>query len=108
MCASRLAGALTSATTMQGQQSNFPEMTLYRRGSGSFNAEDFRGSWTQASYVLEIDGKKFGRWVFARPEPYRSLWTRLLQAWDVLTYKADALYWQDESRKSEGQRVVGE
>ena len=34
-----------------------------------------------------------GRYIPARPLPYQSLITRLRQAWDVLTYKADAIYW---------------
>jgi len=37
----------------------------------------------------QVDGK----WIPARPEPYWSFWERLQQAWDVLRYKADALYW---------------
>ena len=32
-------------------------------------------------------------WIMARPEPYYSLIERLRQAWDVLTYQADTLYW---------------
>jgi hypothetical protein len=42
-------------------------------------------------------GREGGRWV--RPEPYWSLKTRLAQAWDVLTYKADALYWKEPNEK---------
>ncbi len=34
-----------------------------------------------------------GHWIPARPLPYYSLIERLRQAWDILTYKADALYW---------------
>ena len=29
----------------------------------------------------------------ARPEPYYGFLNRLHHAWNVLTYKADALYW---------------
>lgn len=32
-------------------------------------------------------------WIPARPEPYYSFRERLVQAWHVLTYRADALYW---------------
>jgi hypothetical protein len=39
---------------------------------------------------------KPGYWVQARPMPYPSFFSRLRQAWDVLTYKADALYWEDQ------------
>lgn len=34
-----------------------------------------------------------GHWIPARPIPYYSFIDRIKQAWDVLTYKADALYW---------------
>lgn len=34
-----------------------------------------------------------GRWFISRPMPYISFFVRLKQAWDVLRYKADALYW---------------
>ena len=34
-----------------------------------------------------------GKWIPARPEPFPSFIERLKQAWDVLSYKADALYW---------------
>lgn len=37
-----------------------------------------------------------GVWMLARPEPYRSLFERIRQAWDVLTYNADALYWKEK------------
>jgi len=36
-----------------------------------------------------------GQWIPARPEPYWSFKERLRQAWDVLTYRADALYWKE-------------
>lgn len=39
--------------------------------------------------------EKDGRWVPARPIPYRSRWNQLRHAWNVLIYKADALYWDD-------------
>lgn len=34
-------------------------------------------------------------WLGLRPGVYRSLLNRLRHAWNVLTYKADALYWTD-------------
>ncbi len=37
-----------------------------------------------------------GRWHLARPEPYRSLFARLRMSWDVLRYRADALYWETD------------
>ena len=37
---------------------------------------------------------KPGCWVIARPIPYYSIVSRLIQAYDVLRYKADALYWE--------------
>lgn len=40
-----------------------------------------------------------GRWVPSRPVPYHSLRERLIQAWHVLTYRADAFYWWFEDRK---------
>lgn len=33
------------------------------------------------------------KWIPARPIPFFSFKERLKQAWDVLTYRADALYW---------------
>lgn len=33
-----------------------------------------------------------------RPYPYFSLPSRLRQAYDVLTYRADALYWQEQKK----------
>lgn len=37
----------------------------------------------------------------ARPIPYYNIWVRLRQAWDVLTYKADAFYWGIDFDKEE-------
>ena len=36
-----------------------------------------------------------GTMTLARPEPYPSIFDRLIQAWHVLTYKADTIYWRD-------------
>jgi len=44
--------------------------------------------WTSVA-ATEHDGS----WIPARPEPFPSFIDRLKQAWDVLTYRADALYW---------------
>lgn len=41
-------------------------------------------------YVRHEDGSMS----YARPVPYYSLLERLQMAWHVLTYKADALYWE--------------
>lgn len=41
---------------------------------------------------VQTQGKS-GAWHNARPEPYYSLIERIKLAWDVLRYKADALYW---------------
>jgi hypothetical protein len=38
-----------------------------------------------------------GKWQIPRPVPYQSFIMRLQQAFDVLTYKADALYWLEET-----------
>ena len=40
----------------------------------------------------------------SRPVPYHSFTNRILQAWDVLFSKADALYWQ-ESFEEEDDRL---
>lgn len=42
--------------------------------------------------------RKDGKWCNARPLPYYSLVYRLQMAWDVITYKADALYWEVEDK----------
>lgn len=42
--------------------------------------------------VLNSCATKLG---WARPLPYYSLFERIAQAFDVLTYKADALYWKE-------------
>jgi hypothetical protein len=37
-----------------------------------------------------------GYWYPARPVPYYSLKERIKMAYDVLTYKADAVYWKEK------------
>lgn len=39
-------------------------------------------------------------WIPARPLPYYSWRQRLRLAWDVLTYKADAVYWMCDQFKN--------
>ena len=56
---------------------------------GGYDVERLRGLNT---FIREKDGTR----TTARPEPYRSIVSRLLQAWHVLTYKADAVYWREE------------
>lgn len=55
------------------------------------------GAYTPKKVVNSSYGNNLanvdGEWIPARPEPYYSLKERLIQAWHVLTYKADALYW---------------
>lgn len=60
-----------------------------RKYLGAYNATWFSlngrgGAQTQ---------NKWGTWVLARPLPFYNFRVRLQQAWDILTYKADALYW---------------
>lgn len=56
--------------------------------NGAFWADSI-AAWVGDVYKKGLDGN----WYLARPLPYYSLRARLKQAWDVLTYKADALYW---------------
>lgn len=67
-------------------------MAIYKRpvGYGSFTPNKIIADHENMPKAL-VDGK----WMMARPEPYWSFWERLRQAWDVLTYKADALYWHE-------------
>ena len=52
------------------------------------------GSYTpfQLLRMIQTASRKGGA---ARPEPYYSVIERLQQAWDVFTYRADALYWKE-------------
>lgn len=59
------------------------------RGHGAYTPTDIM-NWDCST---EIEG----RWVPARPLPFYSFWNRLKQAWDVLRYRADALYWRPRS-----------
>lgn len=68
-------------------------MAIYKKkvGYGSYNVNELVAT---AKDMPLAKGKETGQmWIPARPEPYWSFWERLQQAWDVLTYKADALYW---------------
>ena len=40
---------------------------------------------------------KSGNWHNARPEPYRNIFYRIRDSWNVLFGKADALYWMIDS-----------
>lgn len=57
--------------------------------TGGYIADKIRGMNT---FVREIDETN----TLARPEPHRSIFYRLQQAWHVLTYKADAVYWREK------------
>jgi hypothetical protein len=57
------------------------------------------GSFTPIQVCLicmEFDSKKDGssKWTPIRPLQYESIKERLKMAFDVFTYKADALYWR--------------
>ena len=59
------------------------------------------GAWTPEKVINQCSGhvlqsRKDGDWEPAKPIPYYSFWERLIQAWHVLTYRADALYWYFE------------
>ena len=41
----------------------------------------------------------------SRPVPYYSFINRILQAWDVLFSKADALYWQESFEEEDDRRT---
>jgi hypothetical protein len=58
------------------------------RGYGAYTPETIEKILTN-SPMTQIDGL----WYPAKPEPYYSIKERLIYAWDVLTYKADPLYW---------------
>lgn len=60
-----------------------------KRGHGSYTP------WELARMQQSV-ARKGGA---VRPEPYYSIFTRIMQAWDVLTYKADALYWKEPEEK---------
>jgi len=58
------------------------------RPIGSFHILDM--PFVKENMVEKRDGSG---WKPARPLPYYSLKERLKMVWDILTYKADALYW---------------
>ncbi len=52
------------------------------------------GAYTPSRLLDAIRSvQRQGGWV--RPLPYYSSVERLRQAWDVFTYRADALYWKE-------------
>jgi len=61
-------------------------------GWGSYTPLKIQRLFTDMRTATQVDG----RWITARPEPYYSLIERLRQAWDVLRYRADALYWKEK------------
>jgi hypothetical protein len=56
------------------------------------------GAWTPSKVIQSCNGETMqqrgdGDWQPSKPLPYYSVFERLTQAWHVLTYQADALYW---------------
>jgi len=70
-----------------GQEKTTMEKYHKPHGHGAFTPQDIKNLTGNSAQLQD------GRWIQARPEPYRSFLERLCQAWHVLTYKADALYW---------------
>lgn len=64
-------------------------------------------SWTDKE-VREYVGTQAqgasGKWHAARPLPYPGIRTALRHAWDVLIGKADALYWEIDFDRKDGER----
>ncbi|TXG76590.1 hypothetical protein E6Q11_04285 [Candidatus Dojkabacteria bacterium] len=58
------------------------------KGYGAYTPDKIKEIFTNVCMV-EIDGL----WYPARPEPYKSFIERIRYAWDILTYKAEPLYW---------------
>lgn len=65
------------------------------RGYGAYTPNKVREVVMGGKMVEREDGL----WEPAVPLPYYSWIERLLQAWDVFTYKADALYWEFDGVK---------
>lgn len=61
------------------------------KGYGAYTPKRVKDEFNSGTLV-EINGL----WYPAKSEPYKSLSERLRFAWDVLTYKADPLYWYFE------------
>lgn len=59
------------------------------RGYGSYTPNEII---SLSKTVARVGGQ-------VRPEVYHSFFMRLQQAWDVFTYKADALYWKERNEK---------
>lgn len=57
------------------------------------------GAYTPEKLLNTIDGVRIKGRKWARPVPYWSFIERLRQAYDVLTYRADALYWKERYEK---------
>ena len=61
------------------------------KGYGAWTPEKVKNALNNGAMV-EIDGLYYP----AKPEPYYSFLERVRYAWDVLTYKAEPLYWYFE------------
>lgn len=61
------------------------------KGYGAYTPKRVKNEVNAGAWV-EVDGL----WYPAKPEPYYSVIERLKYAWDVLTYRADPLYWYFE------------
>lgn len=48
---------------------------------------------------LHVIAYRKNRAYIARPVPYYNFWYRLQMAWDIIRYKADALYWTIDINK---------
>jgi hypothetical protein len=70
------------------------ELYFRPRGHGAYTPVDIL-NWDCSTEIQSRGFCRGGRWVLARPLPFYSFWNRLKQAWDVLRYRADALYWDD-------------
>lgn len=55
------------------------------------------GAWTPNRLMKSMREVSNGTPNAARPYPYFSFIERFKQAWDVFTYRADALYWQENT-----------
>ena len=59
-----------------------------KRPIGSFDSNYFKNE----AVVLKQSSNGLP-WDYSRPVPYYSIVERIKMAWDILTYKADAIYW---------------
>lgn len=60
------------------------------------------GAWTPGSLMRHLrEGPSTPSVNALRPYPYFSFRERIKQAWDVLTYRADALYWKEPKESND-------